>query len=185
MSILSVTQLSAFLWSPGHGIIHTARTWAHSWPLLEWINQLLLSKSWVSFYGNLALPFSQPGGVCTRLGFLSPPVLYPQTLHSHMSLMLLSKACHICTWHGAIKKHSGGLQHNPHNFRLQSAGVWGKSKHKTSNKCLWCLWVPEKAQGQALCNVDAASLMWVALSKTGTTHSLLHGQGMETSLWGG
>lgn len=41
MSILRITQLPAFLLNPRHGIIHTARTLAHSWPLLEWINQLL------------------------------------------------------------------------------------------------------------------------------------------------
>lgn len=45
--------------------------------------------------------------------------------------------------------------------------------------------MPEEAQGQALCNVDAATLMRVALTKTDTTHMALHGQGMGSSLRSG
>lgn len=132
------------------------------------------AKIWVSFYGHLALPFRQHGGVCTRLGFLShiePSAIVPlDTACSHVPYPTFQGMQHMHpAW--SYKKLSGGLQHSPHNFKTQSSGVWGKSKHKRDNKCIFSA---HECQGCSRpstmqCRYSLDTLMWVALSRTDTT----------------
>lgn len=101
----------------------------------------------------------------------SPPVLSPQALHAHMSLILFPKACSICTQHGAIKNTLVGCNTALIISNSKAQGCGGRVNTKgVINVSLVHMGARGGSRPSTMqCRYSQNSLVQVALSKIDTT----------------